>query len=158
VLAGIDRTERPPGRTPLLHSPVAAIFWGIIGLAMTFALAPGCLAGAALALVCGLGSGLALDALGDGELFLWPSTGAPPEWLGPYSPVRLVTLDGQLFVVPSADGIVPRPWSEWRVLALRRQAAGPGGRSRAIGRLRPHLDLLLSAGSLAALLLAVVLK
>jgi hypothetical protein len=158
VLAGLDRTERPPGRTPLLHSPPAALFWCATGLALAFALAPDQLAGAALALASGLGSGLALDALGDGEMFLWPAGGTPSEWLAPYRPGALVELEGRLFVAPSPDGVVPRPWNNWRVLEFRRERTGRGLTSPAIGRLRRHTDLLLSAASLAALLLAVVLK
>ena len=115
------------------------------------------LAGGALALAIGFGSHLAIDAFTGDGIFLWPRTLAPSDWLMPYRPESLVQLDEELFVVPSADGQIPKPWSGWRSLALRPGGSGRGSRNRAIERLGPHADQLLSAAGLAALLAAVIL-
>ena len=158
ALVDLDGTNLPPGRTPLLHSPLAAGLWGLSGCAFVFALFPGHLTGTALALTVGFGAHLATDAFTAGGIFLWPRTRAPSDWLWPYRPESLVQLDDRLFLVPSGDGAVPRPWSGWRSLALRPGWSYRGNRSRAIERSRPHAGLFLSAASLAALLLAVILK
>ncbi len=158
VLTELDRTDLAPSGTPLLHSPAAAALWGLPGCFLVLAFAPGSLAGAALAMLCGFGSSLALDALSVREVYLWPRTSSPADWLLPYRPESLVQLDGQLFVEPSADGAVPRPWSGWRRLGLRPVAACERKRGRLSARLATHKGPLLSAASLLALLAAVVLS
>ena len=157
MLTELDRTDLASSGTPLLHSAASAALWGLLGCCLVLALAPGQLAGTVLAILCGFGSGLALDALFGRELLLWPRTGSPADWLVPYRPESLVQLGDQLFLAPSADGAVPRPWSGWRRLALRPVAAQEKQRGALTARLATHKDPLLSAASLLALLAAVIL-
>ena len=157
VLLDLDRTKLPPGQTPLAHSPAAAVFWGLFGSAFVLAFAPGHLGGAILALSFGFGSHLALDAFFGCGIFLWPRTRRLSVWLMPYSPESLVQLDRRLFVVPSAAGVVPRPWSGWHSLTLRSGGNGQKDRNRPEEWIRQHMGLVLSAASLAALLAAVVM-
>jgi hypothetical protein len=158
ALSGIDRTGRPRDRTPLLHSPPAAAGWTVAGWALALALAPEHAPGAALAVACGLGASLVLDAFEDGELYLWPATRSPAEWLLPRKPGSTVMLGEEMFSVPTADGAVPRDWAGWRVLGFRQAGVPRRGRNPAVDMMARHTDMLLSAGSLLALLLAVVLK
>lgn len=157
MLVDIDRTRLPPGRTPLAHSPPAAALWGLFGCGTILSLAPGLLAGTLLALSLGFGTHLALDAFAEGGIFLWPRSRRPSDWLMPYGPESLVQLEDQLFVVPSEDGAIARPWSGWRTLELLPRGRPGEKRCRAFERASPHAGLALSVASLAALLLAVVL-
>jgi len=136
---------------------VAAAIWCLLGCASVQAIAPKYLAGAALAFVLGFGSHLAIDAFTERGIFLWPRALSPTEWLMPYRPEDLVELDGQLFVVPSVDGAVARPWGGWRFLTFHPEGSGRGALYRAVGHLSPCTGLLLSAASLAALLAAVII-
>jgi len=157
VFLELDRTKIAHSGTPLLHSPAAAALWGLLVCSVVLAFAPGHLAGTVLAILCGFGSSLALDALFGRELFLWPRTGSPADWLLPYRPESLVQLRGQLFLAPSPDGAVPRPWSGWRLLARRPVAAKEKHRGTLTARIATRKGPLLSAASLAALLAAVIL-
>jgi hypothetical protein len=158
ALASMDRAESSPDRTPLLHSVAAAAFWTFLGGALALGFRPEALPGTALAFACGFGTCLLLDALSDRELYLWPPGRSPAGWLMPHRPQDLVQLDEELFVLPACDGSVPRPWGGWRIAAFRGRAAVRKRQSRAVETALRHGDLLLSMGSLSALLLAVVLK
>jgi len=157
ALVDLDGSDLRPGRTPWLHSLATAVLWSLFGCGFVLALAPGQLAGAALAIPLGFGSHLGIDAFTVDGIFLWPRTRMPSDWLMPYRPESLVELDKQVFVAPSADGAVPRPWSGWRGLAIRTGGNDRACQSRAVERLSPHAGLFLTAASLAALLAAVIL-
>ncbi len=158
VLAGLDRTKAPPWRTPLLHSPTAASLWGLTAWVAVSALSPGNLAGTGLAMLCGFGATLALDAVSDGELYLWPRTSSPAEWLFAYRPESLVELEGEPFVVPCGCGAIPQPWAGWRLAVLRSGMTGEKSRRSIFGWMVRRLDMLISAAGLVVLLLAVILK
>ena len=158
ALSALDRAGRSSGRTPMLHSVSAAAAWTLLGGALALGFLPEALPGAVLALSCGFGTGLLLDALSDRELYLWPLARSSADWLRPYRPEDLVQLEEELFVLPACDGSVPRPWGGWRNLAFRPRPAVRKRHGRAVETALRHGDLLLSMGSLAALLLAVILK
>jgi hypothetical protein len=153
VLMDLDHVELPPHRTPVCHSMTAAIFWTYVAGALAVISSPAAAAPAICASFCAFVTHLTLDLLTRGGIFLWPRCGDILRWSQPVDEACLVRLEGHAFLASDEkdhqamlDGELA--WPAWARASL---AIPPRLR---IGGLAP--DMLLSAGGLVGVLLAVI--
>jgi len=153
VLMDLDHVDLPPHRTPVCHSIPSAIFWTYVAAALAALSFPGALAPAILASSCAFFTHLVLDSLTKGGIFLWPRNREVLKWPQPVDEGCLVRFDGRCFLASDEkdhqallDGKLA--WPAWaRMVLTVPNWLRIGGASA---------DMLLSAGGLVGVLLAVM--